>query len=255
MTPSRFLIINADDLGISPEVNRGIFIAHEKGVVTDSSLLIKGPYAQQALETIKKSPSFHAGIHIDLDPLLGWKSPGIERLPRLKLLEMMNKTDFIKRVKKEIDTQVKAFLDAGLIPSHIDTHHHVHGFPQVFEPLVEAMDRYGITAIRFSKKGYALLGREAIPIAAEKAQWMEDALRKRGILHPHLLIDPLVPFSLKEIPGGVTELMVHPSMGGDEWRQKDFEMLINPLFMSTVRDEGIQLISFSGLGSVCPPLT
>ncbi|OGP86420.1 MAG: hypothetical protein A2Z08_00445 [Deltaproteobacteria bacterium RBG_16_54_11] len=255
MTPSRFLIINADDLGISPEANRGIFMAYEKGVVTDSSLLIQGPYSRQAIEKIKKNPSFHVGIHIDLDPLLGWKSPGIERFPRPKLLEMMNKPDFFKRVKKEIDKQVTAFLERGLIPSHIDTHHHVHGFPQIFELLVEAMDRLGIRAGRFSKKGYALLGREDIPVTSGQAQWMEDVLRKKGILHPHHLIDPLFPFSLKEIPAGVSELMVHPSMGGDQWRQKDFEMLINPLFMSTVREEGIQLISFSELVSSPSPLT
>jgi predicted glycoside hydrolase/deacetylase ChbG (UPF0249 family) len=255
MTPSRFLIINADDLGISPEVNRGIFIAYEKRVVTDSSLLIKGPYAQQALEMIKESTSFQVGIHIDLDPLLGWKSPGIERLPRQKLLEMMNKPDFIKRIKHEVDKQMTDFLDAGLIPSHIDTHHHVHGFPRIFELLVDAMGRHNIKAIRFSKKGYALLGREDIPITAEHACWMENTLRKREIRHPHYFFDPISPFSLKEIPAGVSELMVHPSMGGDKWRQRDFEMLMDPLFLSTVQDEGIQLISFPDLASSPVALT
>jgi len=247
MTPSRFLIINADDLGISPEVNRGIFIAHEKGVVTDSSLLIKGFYAQQAMEMIKKTPSFQVGLHVDLDPLLGWESPGIERLPRQKLLAMMNEPDFTGRVKKEINNQMTAFLKEGLIPSHIDTHHHVHGFPQIFEHLIEAMDRHGIKAIRFSKKGYSLLGREDIPITPAHTQWMEDTLRKKKILHPHHLIDPIVSFSLKEIPAGVSELMVHPSMGGDKWRQRDFEMLVDPRFMSMVKDEGIQLIGFAEL--------
>jgi predicted glycoside hydrolase/deacetylase ChbG (UPF0249 family) len=250
MTPSRFLIINADDLGISPEVNRGIFIAHEKGVVTDSSLLIKGFYAQQAMEMIKKTPSFQVGLHVDLDPLLGWESPGIERLPRQKLLEMMDQPDFAGKVKKEINNQMTAFLKEGLIPSHIDTHHHVHGFPQIFEHLIEAMDRHGIKAIRFSKKGYSLLGREEIALTAGQAQLMEDTLRKKKILHPHHLIDPIVPFSLKEIPTGVSELMVHPSMGGDKWRQRDFEMLMDPLFLSTVRDQGIQLIGFAALASL-----
>jgi hypothetical protein len=83
------------------------------------------------------------------------------------------------------------------------------------------------------------------------AQWMEDALREREIAYPQLLIDPLVPFSLQEIPVGVTELMVHPSSGGDLWRQKDFAMLMDPHFMRTVREEGIGLISFSELES--PP--
>jgi predicted glycoside hydrolase/deacetylase ChbG (UPF0249 family) len=249
MIPSRFLIINADDLGISPEVNRGIFIAYENRVVTDASLLIKGPYTREAIEMIKKEPSFQVGIHIDLDPLLGWKSPGIERLPRKKLLEAMKERDLIEKIKKEIDKQITAFLDAGLVPSHIDTHHHVHGFPQIFELLVEAMGRYGIQAIRFSKKGYSLLGREDIPLTTAQAQRMEGILRKRKIVHPHHLIDPLFPFSLKELPAGVAELMVHPSRGGDQWRQRDFEMIRDPLFMGTVHDEGIQLIGFADLTS------
>lgn len=197
----------------------------------------------------KNNPSFQVGIHIDLDPLLGWKSPGQERFTRQELLRIMEGPEFAKKVKKEIDEQITAFLDTGLTPSHVDTHHHIHGFPQIFEPLVEAMDRYGIMALRFSKQGYTLLDREDILITEEQAQEMEDALRKQGIAHPHLLIDPLVPFSLKEIPPGVTELMVHPSMGGDEWRHRDFEMLMDPLFMKTVHDEGIRLISFSELAS------
>jgi predicted glycoside hydrolase/deacetylase ChbG (UPF0249 family) len=255
MTPSRFLIINADDLGISLEVNRGIFIAYEKGVITDSSLLIKGPYAQQALKMIKKNPPFQVGIHIDLDPLLGWKSPGIERLPRQKLLAQMNEADFIKQIKQEVDKQMTAFLDAGLIPSHIDTHHHVHGFPRIFEVLVDAMGRHNMKAIRFSKDGYSLLGRDGIRITTEQVHWMEDALREKKIMHPHLFIDPIIPFSLKEIPAGVSELMVHPSMGGDQWRQRDFEMLVDPRFIGTVKDEDIQLIGFADLSSSSATLT
>jgi predicted glycoside hydrolase/deacetylase ChbG (UPF0249 family) len=255
MTPSRFLIINADDLGISPEVNRGIVVAHEKGIVTDASLLIKGPYARQVMEMIKKDPSFPVGIHIDLDTLLGWESPGRERLPRQKLLEMMNEPDFIKQIKQEIDKQITAFLDAGLIPSHIDTHHHVHGFRPIFESLVEAMDRHNIKAIRFSKKGYSLLGRADISLTPSQAHWMEDTLRKKEIIHPQHLIDPIVPFSLKEMPQGVSELMVHPSMGGDQWRQRDFAMLMDPLFMSTVQAQSIQLIGFAELASSSSALT
>jgi predicted glycoside hydrolase/deacetylase ChbG (UPF0249 family) len=245
MIPARFLIINADDLGISPEVNHGIFAAYEQGLITDSSLLPKGPYSQEAINVINENSDFHIGIHIDLDSLLGWQSPGKEKFTRLELHRMMNNSNFVQKVKQEMHEQIEAFLDAGLIPSHVDTHHHVHGFPQIFEPLLEAMDRYGIRALRFSNKGYSLMGREDIIVTAETAQWMEHTLREKGILHPDLLIDPLFPFSLHELPAGVAELMVHPSMGGDLWRQRDLEMLMNPLFMKTVRDEGIQLISFS----------
>jgi predicted glycoside hydrolase/deacetylase ChbG (UPF0249 family) len=245
MVSSRFLIINADDLGISPEVNEGIFAAYEQGLVTDSSLLPKGSYSHEAIDMINEHAGFPVGIHIDLDSLLGWKSPGKEKFTRPELDQILNNANFVQKLKQEIHKQIEVFLGAGLIPSHIDTHHHVHGFPQIFEPLVEAMDRYGIRVLRFSMKGYSLMGREDILVAAETAQWMGDTLRERGISHPDLLIDPLFPFSLHELPAGVSELMVHPSMGGDPWRQRDFEMLMDPLFMRAVQDEGIQLISFT----------
>jgi predicted glycoside hydrolase/deacetylase ChbG (UPF0249 family) len=245
MTSSRLLIINADDLGISFEVNRGIFAAYEQGVVTDSSLLVNGASSQEAITMLKANPQFPAGIHIDLDPLLGWESPGKEKFTRQALHQIMNESTFIKKIKQEIHEQIEDFLDTGLIPSHIDTHHHVHGFPRIFETLMEAMNKYGIKALRFSKKGYTLLGREDILFPPETAQWMEHTLREKGISHPDLLIDPLFPFSLHELPAGVAELMAHPSMGGDPWRQRDLDMLMDPLFMKTVRDEGIQLISFS----------
>lgn len=247
MTSSRFLIINADDLGISPEVNRGIFTAYEKGVITDSSLLVKRPSAQEAIDIIKKDPAFRVGIHIDLDPLLGWKSPGKERFPRQKLLTMMNEPEFAGTVKQEIQEQTKAFLDTGLTPSHIDTHHHVHGFPRIFEMLLEVMNTYGIGAIRFSKQGYSLLGREDILPPPETAQWMEKMLQDRKIVYPHYLFDPLTSFSLKELPDGVSELMAHPSLGGDPWRKKDYEMIMNPQFMDTVREEKIELTSYAEL--------
>jgi predicted glycoside hydrolase/deacetylase ChbG (UPF0249 family) len=251
MTHSRFLIINADDLGYSREVNDGIFAAHEKGVITDASLLIKRPCTQEAIAMIKQNPVFPVGIHIDLDPLLGWESAGKEKFSRQELHDMMSDPTFIQNLEKDISEQIEAFLEAGLIPSHIDTHHHVHGFPQIFTSLVEAMDKYGIKAIRFNKKGYSLLGRQDIQLTAETALWMEDTLRKKGMIYPHRLIDPLFPFSLRELPEGASELMVHPSVGGDSWRQHDFEMLADPNFMKTVDDAGIELISFSELTSFC----
>ena len=74
---------------------------------------------------------------------------------------------------------------------------------------------------------------------------MEEKLRAQGIVYPHLLIDPLVSFSLRALPDGVSELIVHPGIGGDQWRQRDFEMIMDPGFKNTLHDEAIQLIGFA----------
>jgi predicted glycoside hydrolase/deacetylase ChbG (UPF0249 family) len=255
MLSNRYLIINADDLGMSGEINQGILAAYDEGVITDSSLMIKMPYAREAVETIKKIPSFKVGIHADLDKLLGWTSPAKERLARNELHQIMDDHTFADKVRHEVKKQIEAFLDTGLTPSHIDTHHHVHGFLQIFEPLVEVAASYNIDAIRFNKNGYTLLGRESILFTDETRQLMVKMLLKKGFRAPHQLIDPFSPFSLAELPVGITELMVHPSLKGDQWRQKDFQMLLDPNFRKTIENEGIKLIDFSELKKILPLLT
>src|SRR5437870_3779943 len=42
---ARYLIVNADDFGLSPGVNRGIIEAHEHGIVTSASLMVRWPAA------------------------------------------------------------------------------------------------------------------------------------------------------------------------------------------------------------------
>lgn len=44
------MIVNADDFGLSPGVNRGIIQAHEHGIVTSASLMVRRAAAYQAAQ-------------------------------------------------------------------------------------------------------------------------------------------------------------------------------------------------------------
>jgi YdjC-like protein len=48
MTAARYLIVNADDFGQSSGVNRGIIEAHEKGILTSASLMVRWPATEEA---------------------------------------------------------------------------------------------------------------------------------------------------------------------------------------------------------------
>jgi len=255
MSLPRFLIVNADDFGLSPEVNRAVRIGFEHEAITDASLLIDAPYSQEARAIIGAIPSVPIGLHVDLDSLLGWSSPGKERYSRQELLRIMDDRYFVQKVRTTIEDQITAFLDAGLVPSHVDTHHHAHGFRPIFLCLVEAMERHGIGSVRFSKQGYRLMGREDIPLSSRTARWMEGVLRKKNIVHPHHFVDPARPFSLSDLPCGVAELMIHPSYGGEAWRRKDFEMITDPRFRTTLREQNIKPISFRELRDYLSSLT
>src|SRR5229473_4216632 len=62
----RYLIFNADDFGLSPGVNRGIIEAHEHGIVTSASLMVRWPAAAEAAAYGRERPNFGVGLHVDL---------------------------------------------------------------------------------------------------------------------------------------------------------------------------------------------
>src|SRR4051794_34872451 len=59
----RILIVNADDFGQSAAITRGIVRAHEQGIVTSTSLMVRCPAAAEA---VKHAAGLDLGLHIDL---------------------------------------------------------------------------------------------------------------------------------------------------------------------------------------------
>src|SRR6266566_9257613 len=61
----RYLIVNADDFGQSAGVNRGIIEAHQSGIVTSASLMVRWPAAVEAAEYARNRPGLSLGLHLD----------------------------------------------------------------------------------------------------------------------------------------------------------------------------------------------
>src|SRR5437870_11469633 len=120
MSGRRYLIVNADDFGQSPGVNRGIIEAHEHGIVTSTSLMVRWPAAAEAVEYVRKRPGFSLGLHIDLGE---WVYRDENWTPLYQVVPL----DDVAAVKEEISRQLAAFRNlAGRDPTHIDSHQHVH---------------------------------------------------------------------------------------------------------------------------------
>ena len=60
------LIVNADDLGWTEGVNRGITDAHRNGIVTSTSLLANGAAFQSGVELARSTPGLGVGVHLNL---------------------------------------------------------------------------------------------------------------------------------------------------------------------------------------------
>jgi predicted glycoside hydrolase/deacetylase ChbG (UPF0249 family) len=238
----RFLIINADDLGLSEEINAGILQGLIQGFVSDTSLLVKAPFSGQAFSGLKSLGIGHAGIHINLDNLLGWEPGGIEHKSRQMLRTLMNDQAFLRACTLEAKVQIEIFLSSGLIPTHLDTHHHVHGFLPVFAILLALLEEYRIPAIRFSRHGYRLPTREDIPYENEVYQHMEDTLRLNRIFFCTNYLEGADKAC--DAGKGITELVVHPSRGGELWRSKEMESLMTGIKAVRTEESGMKLISY-----------
>src|SRR5437879_6831057 len=115
----RRLIVNADDFGLSPETNRGIVTAHESGIVTRASLMVRYPAALEAAEYARQHPRLGVGLHLDLGE---WAFRGGEWVA----LYTVVRTHDADAVRAEAERQLTAFRDlVGHDPTHLDSHQHV----------------------------------------------------------------------------------------------------------------------------------
>jgi chitin disaccharide deacetylase len=124
----RFLIVNADDFGLSNGVNRGIVETHVRGIVTSTSLLVNGAAAEAAARLSREHPALSVGLHVDLS------GPRFGGAP-----------DTLAAVGDELDRQFATFQRLmGRLPTHIDSHHHGHLRHDVARLFWELGERYGL---------------------------------------------------------------------------------------------------------------
>src|SRR5881397_1938712 len=109
MAEVRRLIVNADDFGNSEGINRGIIEAHERGIVTSTSLMVNTPATVAAVKLVRKYPNLSLGLHVN------FTGEG----------ESLVDLEDLQAVKKELEGQFNKFLDlTGQLPTHIDSHQH-----------------------------------------------------------------------------------------------------------------------------------
>ena len=153
------VIINADDLGKSSEVNEAIGHALEDGAITSSTIMANSTTWDQVHKIIERNPQASFGIHLNLtegcaltsNPILrnagvvdenNVFTKNVRKLPHYsdKLLEA---------IKDEWDAQLDKVINIeGINVSHIDGHHHIHTFYPFRYILIELICKYGITKVR-----------------------------------------------------------------------------------------------------------
>lgn len=138
MTTERSLIVNADDFGQSPGVNRGVIRAHEHGIVTSATLMVRWPAAEQAAAYAREHPALSVGLHLDLGE---WAYGAGQWRARYEVVD----TGDPVAVQAEVRRQLDAFCALlGRDPTHLDSHQHVHRQEPVRSSLERAGEELGV---------------------------------------------------------------------------------------------------------------
>jgi predicted glycoside hydrolase/deacetylase ChbG (UPF0249 family) len=216
---AKVLVVNADDLGYDPQIDRGILEAHARGIVTSATAMVETPFSAAALAAAP--PTLGVGLHAVLDPAAGPEEAG-------------------RALRRQLDA-FRALRGAD--PTHLDSHKHAHAAPAILGAVaaIAAASRLPVRAIdggmRRALRARGVATSDAfLGDAARRPAWSREALRD----------------ALASLGEGVTELMAHPGHApshvrtsfGPE-REVELDALCDPELRRLLERGGVRLCSWA----------
>jgi chitin disaccharide deacetylase len=268
----RVLVVNADDFGLSEQINRGIESSFLRGILRSASIMPNGKAFNDAVRIAVANPELGVGIHLSLvDEQCAARLSRLSglvdaqgRLPKhakkFMLLWSLRQFD-ARQIRTEVQAQIARVLQAGIKPTHLDSHQHLHLFPPVLTIVLAAAASAGIAVVRLPDdrspgKGIkgdilARLSRCALPQV--RATGIRSADSFWGLAHSGCMNETNILRVLMRLKGGINELMCHPGFSDAAtqarypWRyhwEEETVALTSSRVQAYVHDHKIRLASF-----------
>jgi predicted glycoside hydrolase/deacetylase ChbG (UPF0249 family) len=227
----RVLVLNAHDIGRSTGINSGVAYAHDRGIVTSASAMVRWPAAAEAAALARERPELGVGLHVDLGEWThaegGWHAvyecAAVDRAT----------------VATEVEAQLTLFRSLFGSPTHLDSHQHVHRAEPLRSLLAETGRTLGIPV------------RELTPGVDYRGDFYGQTAE--GTPLPGAIgVDSLLRL-LPTLGPGVTELGCHPASEPElassyaAERTEELRVLCDPRVRAAIQAEGIELRTFAGL--------
>jgi len=257
----RRLIVNADDFGMTPGINRAIAEAHRAGIVTSATIMANEGAANEAIMIAGQSPSLATGCHIVLvdgstvsqpdavQSLLGSHRkgdarfrPGIAHLAIAAVSRKLHNAE----VHGEASAQLQRLQSRGLSLSHVDCHMHSHILPVIGRAVLQAAREHDVRAVRnpfepawavaaTHKSSSPRSWNRSLQVTALRflrSQFLDAVKNNRmkttdgtiGIAVTGLLDRHLLTQLIDRMPAGTWELVTHPGYNDPDLSQSSTEL-------------------------------
>ncbi len=273
MSVNKQLVVNADDFGFTRDVNQGIIESHQQGILTATTLMANGDAFDDAVRLARENPGLDVGAHLVLIGGSSLASRGSElprTVPRLLAAIALRRI----HIYDELAAQIRRILDAGLAPTHLDTHKHTHLAPPVLDAVARLAEEFGIPWVRrpfdlplTAARGGAPWLKRAISgsLGLERARFHRVLARHHCRTTDHFAgfqitgrfrTSELVEL-IRALPKGSTELMSHPGLATGELQRahtrlkesREYELaaLIAPETRRALAESGVELVNYRTL--------
>ncbi len=154
-----FVVVNVDDLGLSPAVRRAVEDLAALSRVSSATLLVNGPDAALAARLFEDGGGLGIGVHLNI--LRGRPEGPASEMPGLVGSQGLFLGDYVALFRRylsraftpadaelEWSRQVERALDLGVRPTHLDSEKHIHVWPGLFEAACRVAEKFGIGWVR-----------------------------------------------------------------------------------------------------------
>lgn len=231
------LIVNADDFGLTEGTNYGIIEGHINGIVNSTTMMMNMPGTEHAVRLAKEYKTLGVGVHL----VLTAGKPLLTDVPSLVSEDgLFHKQSVVREgninpeeVEREWTAQIEKFLSYGLTPTHLDSHHHVHGLPILHDVLERLAEKYNVPIRRCAEE------RAVRPFS----DVFYSDFYSNGVQE-----DYFVKLKERVQDGKIVEVMAHPAYIDPELVKRSSYVIDRvkelQILTESVLPEGIELVRF-----------
>ena len=275
MRAPKKLVINADDYGLTKGITDGIVYGLENGYLSDISFITNSSCFDYAADQLKRLSRTSVGIHLTV---VDGEVPlaDAQKIPLILDVDgrfLKNRNHLFtrmvyarSRVRKQLECefrcQIEKLLYSNFIPTHIDSHQHIHLFPGVSELVVMLAKEYEIPYIRLPRM--YKFNRYYLPVDLLFLRFkrkVHDAgfpfFQFKGMDESGAMNYEKLRHLILGIGSGITEIGVHPGRGDREtldkygywnfdWNQ-ELEAVCDKRLKEVIERKDIHITSFEKL--------